>query len=106
MGQNMAQEWSKKFYTSSAWRRVREYVLMRDHYLCARCGAPGKIVHHKIYLTSKNITDPSVSLNADNLETLCKDCHDAEHLSALPTDAALVFDSRGNLVKRSEQWES
>ena len=102
----MAQEWAKKFYASAAWRSLREYVLIRDNFLCVRCGAPGKIVHHKIYLTEKNIGDPSVALNADNLEALCKDCHDAEHMAELPTDAALVFDREGNLVKRSEQWQS
>ena len=35
-------------------------------------------VHHKIPLTAQNVTDPSVSLNWNNLELLCKTCHDTE----------------------------
>ena len=105
-GVNMAQEWAKKFYASAAWQRLRMYVLKRDDFLCCRCGKPGKIVHHKTHLTAANINDPSVSLNEQNLETVCKDCHDAEHNADAPTDAALRFDENGNLVKRSEQWAS
>ena len=67
------------------------------------CGKPGCIVHHKVYLTASNINDPSIALNAENLETLCKDCHDIEHLGQLPTDAGLCFDNNGNLIKRGEQ---
>ena len=40
---------------------------------------PGDEVHHKIRLTPENITDPSIALNWDNLELLCKACHQEEH---------------------------
>lgn len=96
----MAQDWAKRFYTSSAWRKLRDYVLKRDDYLCARCGAPGKIVHHKVKLTPLNINDPFVSLNADNLETLCQDCHNAEHEGRFAMAPGLAFDENGNLIKR------
>ena len=56
--------------------------------LCERCLKRGVIeagskdrpleVHHKIPLTEENITDPKVSLNWENLELLCKTCHDEE----------------------------
>lgn len=54
------------------------------NHLCERCLAkglvvPARIVHHKIYLTEENYRDPSVSLNLENLEALCQDCHNAEH---------------------------
>ena len=35
-------------------------------------------VHHKIPLTADNVRDPEISLNWDNLELLCKTCHDTE----------------------------
>ena len=35
-------------------------------------------VHHKIPLTADNFKDPKVALNWDNLELLCKSCHDEE----------------------------
>ena len=54
--------------------------------LCERCWAKGIVrhgdtVHHKIHLTPANINDPEITLNPDNLELLCRDCHAEEHAS-------------------------
>lgn len=70
------------FYYSREWKAVRSEKLKRDS-LCERCLIDGKIVpayfvHHKIYLTPENLT-PEIALNIDNLESLCKDCHNREH---------------------------
>lgn len=56
--------------------------------MCERCLASGLIVvgtkqqplevHHKIPLTPENINNPDITLNWDNLELLCKDCHETE----------------------------
>ena len=56
--------------------------------MCERCLARGLIVvgtkqqplevHHKIPLTPENINNPDITLNWDNLELLCKDCHETE----------------------------
>ena len=80
----MAKEFAKKFYGSIAWEQCREGYKRYKGGLCERCLAkglivPGKIVHHKCYLTPDNINDPNVSLNWGNLELLCKQCHEAEH---------------------------
>ena len=77
----MAREFSKAFYHSKEWQQVREYVLMRDSYLCRICGAPAEEVHHKIHLTPGNLYDPRVNLNPDNLISLCKECHFKEHVA-------------------------
>ena len=72
------------FYHSMEWKRCREaYVSMRGG-LCERClerglYVPGKIVHHKQRLDDSTINDASVSLNFENLELLCQDCHAKEH---------------------------
>lgn len=52
--------------------------------LCERCRkkgliVPGEIVHHKVYISPDNINDPAITLNPDNLELLCRDCHAEEH---------------------------
>ena len=39
----------------------------------------GEIVHHKIELTPENIHNPDITLNFDNLQLLCRDCHAAVH---------------------------
>lgn len=98
-------EFAKSFYLSKAWRNTRQYIFNRDMGLCVRCGKPGEIVHHKIPLTPENINNPDISLSADNLELLCRDCHTVEHMGELPTAAELMFDDSGNLVEREAQNE-
>lgn len=80
----MAKDFAKAFYGSPAWIGCREAYKKYKGGLCERCKAkglivPGKIVHHKIYLTPENIWDVDISLNFDNLELLCKNCHEEEH---------------------------
>ena len=75
----MARKFAKAFYNSIEWQKVREAVLKRDKYLCVNCGKPATEVHHKKHLTPDNIMDLNVCLNMDNLASLCRDCHLAEH---------------------------
>ena len=77
----MAQEWARGFYKSDKWLRCRNaYIqqrIMTDGGLCEEChDKPGYIVHHKVILTANNISDPEISLNNNNLEYVCRDCHD------------------------------
>ena len=69
------------------------------HYVCERCGKPAYIVHHKTYITPANINDPNITLNWQNLEALCQACHQREHMEKPVTEAGLIFDDKGNLVK-------
>lgn len=78
------EEFAKKFYGSQQWKRVREHVRMRDKYLCQDCLMNGLYrpmdeVHHIQPLTPENINDPEISLNPDNLVSLCHDCHEKRH---------------------------
>ena len=76
------------FYVTWTWRKCRTAFAKSKGNLCERCLKRGVInagskdrpleVHHKIPLTADNVTDPEVTLNWDNLELLCKDCHDQE----------------------------
>lgn len=73
----MAQEWSKPFYNSAAWKYQRAAVLKRDRYRCTESGCyrTAEEVHHIIELTEQNINDTKISLNMKNLRSLCGDCH-------------------------------
>lgn len=98
----MAKAWAKGFYNSKAWKDTRLSYIKDVHGLCERCTdlAPGYIVHHKVELTQYNITDPSITLNKNNLEYLCKPCHDKEHgvgAKAEVVSDGLFFDEEGNL---------
>ena len=94
-------EYAKSFYQSKAWKRARQQVIKRAIGLCERCLAaglynPGVIVHHKKYITLANINNPNITLNMDNLELVCEDCHNKEH-KAKPNNR-YRFDSNGNLL--------
>ncbi|MCR4813286.1 MAG: HNH endonuclease [Lachnospiraceae bacterium] len=69
----------RKFYKSKQWISVRDYVLMRDKYLCTKCDKPAEVVHHVIHLTENNVDTWEISLNPDNLVSLCAECHFNEH---------------------------
>lgn len=37
------------------------------------------IVHHKTYISIDNVTDPQILTDFNNLELLCRPCHEEEH---------------------------
>lgn len=78
------QEYAKSFYKSKAWQNCREAYAKKMGGLCEECLAkgqynPGEIVHHKVHLTPENIGCPDISLNFNNLELLCRNCHAKKH---------------------------
>lgn len=75
----MARSFAKSFYNSKEWQQVRDAVMRRDFFLCQHCGRPATEVHHIIHLTPDNICDTSITMNMDNLVSLCRDCHFEEH---------------------------
>ncbi|WP_244345724.1 HNH endonuclease [[Clostridium] scindens] len=80
-------------------------VIKRANGLCERCRAagqykPGVIVHHKKYITPGNIHDARVTLDLNNLEYVCEDCHNKEH-KAKP-NSRYTFDAKGNLLPPKE----
>lgn len=88
------------FYRSTEWERCREAYLQKVNHFCERCKAkgiyePARVVHHKKYLNKENVTDPSVSLNFDNLEALCSSCHNQEHFKQ---ERRYQIDEDGNLT--------
>ena len=95
----MAKEWAKWFYESGIWKQTRRAYRKSKYGLCERCGGVGKIVHHKIWLTPMNIHDEAITLGWDNLELLCIDCHNREHMTTAAISEGLAFDQDGNVVR-------
>ena len=83
------------FYKSPAWLSARELKIMSANGRCERCGQVGIEVHHKERLTIENVNDASISLNQDNLELLCRECHNQEHERFSKINR---FDKLGNMV--------
>lgn len=91
----------KTFYNSAAWIKCRELYLQTNGRFCERCLAkgiyePARVVHHKIHLNKENEHDPSITLNFDNLEALCQDCHNNEHFG--DHDKRYKVDELGRLI--------
>lgn len=59
------------YLLSEWWAWVRRRKLGRRH-RCERCGARATLVHHRHYRSLGRESD-------DDLESLCKPCHEAEH---------------------------
>lgn len=99
----MAKEFAKGFYKSTAWIKCKQAYIKSVHGLCERCEKPGYIVHHKKHITPNNINDSNITLNWDNLEYLCLDCHNEEHRFNREKKAAtrngFKFNVKGELVK-------
>ena len=77
-------DFAKSFYLSTAWISARRAYRKQAGGLCEVCAAkglivPGQIVHHKIHLTPNNINDPNISLNFQNLQLVCRQCHAEIH---------------------------
>ncbi len=102
----MAKEYAKKFYRSKAWKQCRESYISKVNHLCERCYKiniikPGYIVHHKTYITPQNINNPMITLNHENLEYVCLDCHNKEHIGHREaTRDDVEFNEQGQLVAR------
>ena len=74
----------KSFLSSELWINFRLMLISERGNKCQRCG---KIIprsidiigHHKIELTPENVHDYNISLNPDNVDLVCFDCHNILH---------------------------
>lgn len=90
-------EWARWFYNSTAWKDTAAAYMMYKGYICERCGEPAKICHHRKYITRANINNPYITLNWENLEALCQDCHNKEHHKQEPK-LRYRYDEEGNII--------
>lgn len=94
--------YAEKFYKSKAWQKTREAYWQSKQGLCEICLAKGiikpcEIVHHKTELTPDNISDPAITLNWDNLQAVCRDCHAQIHTK---TKKRYTIDDCGRVTVR------
>jgi Restriction endonuclease len=89
--------WARSFYLSTAWEKTRVAYLISQDYICERCGEPAKVVHHRVWITRKNINDINIILSWENLEALCQDCHNKEHHKK-EISRRYNFDKDGNVI--------
>ena len=59
------------FYNSARWRRLREQILMQNHYICVRCGRQAEMVDHIV----PTKVDWNRRLDPSNMQAMCWSCH-------------------------------
>lgn len=84
------------FYKSKQWFIARTVKTQNANGRCERCGKIGEEVHHKIPLKVDNVSDALISLNQENLELLCRECHNNEH--GRFQKKSNPFDKDGNFI--------
>jgi len=72
----------RKLYKTAAWKAIRPIILARDLYTCQRCDTPltqgrakptDAVVNHR----KPHEGDWQLFTDPDNLEAVCKKCHDS-----------------------------
>ena len=102
------------FYKTKRWKQTRRTYALSKYCLCERCNRPvylsgvndylpkdkrlKGIVHHREYLNESNYLKDEIAYGFDNLELLCIDCHNEEHMSTDITRKDVMFDEEGNLI--------
>lgn len=76
--------YAESFYKSTTWQKTAKAYAKSVGGLCERCRSrgiitAGALVHHKIHITPMNINEPTITLNWDNLELVCRECHAELH---------------------------
>lgn len=72
--------------------------MQSKYYVCERCCGVASIAHHKKHITPENITNPEITLNWDNLECVCHECHQGELSKDKATADGISFDADGNPI--------
>lgn len=73
--------WQIRFYNSKPWRTLRNRIRTTKRMRCDMCGRliQGKsIVDHVIEIDETNYQDESITLNEENCQLLCLECHNTK----------------------------
>lgn len=92
---------NNRFYQRKAWKSCKDsYIDKRrliDGGFCEICGYRlGEEVDHIIELNGDNVNNPDVALNHENLQYLCKECHNMKTFS--DNDRSVFFDENGEPI--------
>ncbi len=74
----------KQFYKSEQWKKFRELMLLQRGMKCEVCGkvivnSKSIHLHHIKELTPSNIQDAMITLNPENVQVVCHNCHNKIH---------------------------
>ena len=91
--------YAESFYKSATWQKTAKAYSKSVGGLCERCREQniikaGELVHHKIHITPANIHDERVTLDWNNLQLVCRECHAELH----GTVKRYTVDSQGRVT--------
>lgn len=93
-----------KLYGSRAWYRLRHYQLAKAP-LCAYCEAQGLTVAASIVDHIRpHKGDISLFSDPDNLQSLCKRCHDSHKQRQEKSGKVLGCDTQGQPLSPHKYW--
>jgi hypothetical protein len=100
-----AAEAYQEYLKSAHWKQLRGQVLKRDGRKCTRCPSQSRLqVHHKFYRERWEDSEP------DDLITLCRKCHKAEHglipAAMIPRPLNMVTNTVGKGGNNPSQYRS
>ena len=80
----LMKEYAESFYKSVAWKKTSKAYAKSVGRLCERCKAKGiiragELVHHIEHISPDNIGDVNITLNWNNLQLVCRECHAEIH---------------------------
>lgn len=80
-GHSRTVECWRNWYSLARWKRLRLAVFHRDDFTCQWPGC-GRLEGNTSLLVAdhrkRHLGDPQLFWNPDNLQTLCKPCHDSK----------------------------
>lgn len=99
----MKQEF-KKLYNSSAWKRLRaaqlaKHPLCKTHLELGRTVVANTVDHEKPHRGNEGLF-----FDADNLQSLCKPCHDAHKQRLEKTGTVVGCDAKGIPLDTRHHW--
>ncbi|MFC9446702.1 HNH endonuclease [Bacillus cereus] len=111
MNEYKTKQQKRKFYDSGEWKSIRKQVKKRDNYECQECKHNARVQtdtneysesakRKKIQIVAHHIKElehhPELTLNINNLETVCVNCHNKEH--------GRVYEKKQNKWQHDEKW--
>ena len=80
----MTMKKANPFYLTTRWKHKRQEILERDHFECQECKRDGKVTTiNDSILEIDHIKEldkyPELAWDNENLQTLCRDCHNKKH---------------------------
>ncbi len=92
-----------RVYDTSAWKRLRKLVLTAEP-LCRMCAETGKATLATVVDHVEPVSAGGAAIDPDNLQSLCKSCHDGAKTEIENTGRIRGCDVHGVPLDPNHHW--